>query len=314
MFRDWLINDRFLKRLSSERIRQISERLVEWELDNAEFDLVLDSWFANFKWKDKELAYKILLNIDYFSLTRFTRFLHSLYGLIRRRIVELGLEGTALRIVTPEGGGDSAHRHAYDLVKTWALPREVVRSLPDLEEDDLSECILVLFNDTHGSGTQFIREVWPLISRLRQGPRHIFIASVALAAEARNLFKERLDSRVQVFPDGTTPSAKDLFTISELERISEIGASIYPKHPLGFGETALLTAYYFQCPNNSLPLIWADGRNNASDDSSKPYPWMPLFRYNPKIKRTAAEADERTWLLREIANLKAEASKSRGER
>jgi len=41
---------------------------------------------------------------------------------------------------------------------------------------------------------------------------------------------------------------------------------------------------------------------------------MPLFRYNPKIKRTAAEADERTWLLREIANLKAEASKSRGER
>jgi hypothetical protein len=60
---------------------------------------------------------------------------------------------------------------------------------------------------------------------------------------------------------------------------------------MGYGGAALLTAYYFQCPNNTLPIIWADGENNRTNDHA--YKWSPLFPYLPK-KPISARNRERT--------------------
>jgi hypothetical protein len=277
------VNDSFLKRLSSERTRAISQLLVDWQLDTPEFHAILDSWFSNFDWKDKELAYKILTKIEYYTASRISRFLRDLQGPIVRRISALGLDGYNLRIVTPDGGGDSAHRHAYDFLKAWDLPRAAVCSLSDLEQEDLSQFVLIFFNDTHGSGKQFLREVWPSIDDRVPKPAAAFIVCITLAAEAKLLFEEKLGRRVHIFPESPTPSVRDTFYAVDLDAINRIGTQIYPVDPLGFGNTALLTAYYFQCPNNSLPLIWADGKNNAID-GRQASPWSPLFPYRPKPK------------------------------
>lgn len=70
----------------------------------------------------------------------------------------------------------------------------------------------------------------------------------------------------------------------EVKRLRELGAQVYSKHPFGYGDSGLLVAYHFQCPNNTLPLIWADSNtgNNAVD--GKAFPWNPLFGYRPKEK------------------------------
>jgi hypothetical protein len=46
----------------------------------------------------------------------------------------------------------------------------------------------------------------------------------------------------------------------------EIGRSVYPRQPLGFGDLGLLAVFYDTCPNNTLPLF--HGRGSG---------WFPLF-------------------------------------
>src|SRR5262249_34829079 len=160
------------------------------------------------------------------------------------------------------------------------VPRSRVVELSRLPEHDVSQTLLVLFNDTHGSGNQFIREVWPAVDGLQERPPAVFVAAVTIAKEAIKRFATQLPG-VHVIPGMPTPNARDLFSAETYARLKAIGERVYPKHPVGYGGTALLSAYYFQCPNNTLPLIWADGENNAVD--GRAYPWFPLRRYHPKV-------------------------------
>ena len=203
-------------------------------------------------------------------------------------IYDAGFEHQNLVIVTPEGGGDSAHRHAYDLPKAWNLPREQIHSVVDLQYLDLSKAVLILFNDTYGSGKQFTREIWPRINSLSEKPLKIILVAVTIAEAALKKFRSELPD-VHIVPDEPALSALDVFSEGEFQRLKELGQRVYPEHPIGFGDTALLTAYYFQCPNNSLPLIWANGKNNAA--SGHPArPWSPLFPYYPKTRSTSFPA------------------------
>ena len=59
---------------------------------------------------------------------------------------------------------------------------------------------------------------------------------------------------------------------SERERgqrlFEERGRRALPGNPLGFGECAALVVFDSNCPNNSLPVLWASDRED----------WVPLFR------------------------------------
>ncbi len=138
---------------------------------------------------------------------------------------------------------------------------------------------IVLFNDTHGTGAQFFREVLPLINRALAGTeRPIFIVGLFIGQKAQERFAE-LPNNFYVIPDSQAPSIFSpnfAFNESDIGNIKAIGSRVYPRHPLGYGNCGLLIAYYYQCPNNSLPLIWADGENNSG------IPWNPLFCYKPK--------------------------------
>ena len=58
---------------------------------------------------------------------------------------------------------------------------------------------------------------------------------------------------------------------------------VYPKGALGYSNSGLLLAYSHQCPNNTLPIIWANGVNNEVD-GKKGCPWNPLFEYKKTKK------------------------------
>ncbi|URK88554.1 hypothetical protein LP421_15960 [Rhizobium sp. RCAM05350] len=92
-----------------------------------------------------------------------------------------------------------------------------------------------------------------------------------------------------IIPNASPSKSADLILSGEeWERVKRLGSQVYPKYPVGFGDAALLVAYHFQCPNNTLPLIWADGENNKTGGSC--YPWKPLFPYRPKPKGPTAKS------------------------
>jgi hypothetical protein len=64
-------------------------------------------------------------------------------------------------------------------------------------------------------------------------------------------------------------------TQDELERAkalcTDLGARVYPKDPLGFGDQALLVVFPTTVPNNSLPILHSHARMTSSKR------WIPLF-------------------------------------
>lgn len=284
--RRFTFEDPFLRSLTIERSSALARLLEGWDLRRPAFFKTLDRWFANFGPEDKELAFKVLTSIDYYSPAKFEGAVADLRRQVLGRLKAEGLDHVPLLLVTPPGGGDSSHMHAYNIRRAWGLPVEQVCAADQLKKFAVSEAAVVLFNDTHGSGKQFLREVWPFIARLSPRPRATFLTAIAVAEAAIERFRTHLPEDVHVIPETPARNARDRFTDDEFRRLSELGERVYPRHPLGYGGTALLLAYHFQCPNNTLPLIWADGRNNAVE--GKALPWSALFPYRSKARPDAA--------------------------
>ena len=48
----------------------------------------------------------------------------------------------------------------------------------------------------------------------------------------------------------------------------EYGKRVVRSHPLGHGGSEALVVFEMTCPNNTLPVLWAEGRHGD---------WRPLF-------------------------------------
>ena len=273
-------HDPFLRGLSPSEKAALAERTQLWGLQTDVFAQKLDNWFCNFDtFEDKWLALKVLHSIKYYTPEAFTTRLKQLYRAIERHLADSDSEVSDIVLLTPEDASDSAERHVYDLVKHWSIARNQVISIRDLSQQKFEDPVFVLFNDTHGSGNQFLRDVWPALREY--GEYKIYVLAIAISQAALRRFREEMP-RVHVIPYIPVENARALFTGEECDRLEEIGARVYSAHPMGYGGAALLTAYYFQCPNNTLPIIWADGENNTVNGRS--YKWSPLFPYLPKTR------------------------------
>ncbi len=269
------LDDPYLQTLSASVLDQIESRREAWAIRRETFYPRLARWFANFDRKDKDLALKILLRIDYYSADRFRERILQLRSPLDRFLSESGRHISDIVLVTPAGLADSADRHAYDVLKTWGLANGQIQKAGRLNLT--KRTVVVLFNDTHGTGSQFLREVWPVVKGA--DVTGVFVLAVTLSAPALRRFKMEMKG-VRVLPDVPVLDVTEQFTAAQYFRIKELGRSVYPRHPLGYGGTGLLVAYYFQCPNNTLPLIWANGENNRV--GGRAYHWNSLFPYIPK--------------------------------
>lgn len=66
------------------------------------------------------------------------------------------------------------------------------------------------------------------------------------------------------------------------------GRWIYPKHPLGYGNSQALITFTDTCPNNTLPIIWGGKDTDECKYAQRPdgddENWIPLFRRVKKKK------------------------------
>lgn len=303
--------DPYLQALSPVRKEKLEEILRDWQMDEAEFVRKLDDWFNNFEHKDKDLAFKVIENVNYYSFRRFDNQLAMLFQYVDQYLCEFDKNLSDVRILIPEERGDSADRHAYDLIKKWGIEQKNIITIDKVQKEIknnhiTSESILVAFNDTYGTGNQFMHSIWKILLGLKEEFEDIpalFVLALAISEKALDYFRYNFDNqKVRVIPDSPQISALDIFTAREYNRLEELCCRVYPSHPMGYGNIGLLTAYYFQCPNNTLPIIWADGSNNIVD--GKAYPWNPLFPYRAKrhIKKEICEAAPKKFEERTVLN------------
>jgi tetratricopeptide (TPR) repeat protein len=273
--------DGFIKQLDETELHKIKEKLNGWGLNNEKFQEKLDDWFSNFDtMKDKKLAYKIFNNIEYINSEQFSKRIQRIGDSIKREVIAESLDIKDIILITPEGEADSADRHAYDVTKAWGIQKEQVCSIDKVDNIIKESSILIAFNDTHGSGNQFINEMWIILQKY-SSKNTIFVTGITITEKALNNFKKKLGG-ARVIPEVHVMDVQSKFTPKEYKRIEELGKKVYSKHPMGYSGTELLVAYYFQCPNNTFPIVWANGINNKIDGHA--YPWHPLFEYKPKKK------------------------------
>ena len=289
--------DNFLKNLEPHEQKLIKEKIDEIGTHSNDMEERLHKWFGNFKkTEQKKLALKIFLEIDFFSKTRIEDTLEAYKIQLKQYLEKKDKDLDDVIIVIPDSNTDSANSHAYELAKKWNILENSVLKIKDVTSEKLRNKYLVLFNDTHGTGNQFTKHFSTLIDKV--GSSNCFIVCYSLHKQAFEKFQSRFPN-ITIIPEIPTPSIKNnkSFTSDEVEMVKSLGKEIYdPNTPLGYGNCGLLVAYDFQCPNNTLPIIWADGENNSyktETGEEKKYPWTPLFRYKPKRKSNKkSELDE----------------------
>lgn len=269
--------------------RQLTERLESFGAEQLP-SRKLSAWFANFASStDKLLAAKMLAAFTYYSTARYEQQLHELGNSLTQAMRNHGDAPRDSILVVDEARLDSSRVVAYFASKDagWNLREEQILTGPEISEIPTGVALIVL-NDTQGSGNQFKREIWPHVEHhVRSGIR-LYLACFELSEVAYRELHSLSDNIVFV-PD--TPTAHCLeymfqahvFNADEHRRIVELSARAHPQFPLGYGDCALMVAYHYQCPNNTLPVFWGMGTPTS--------PWTPLFEYRKKPDNKKGSAD-----------------------
>ncbi len=151
------------------------------------------------------------------------------------------------------------------------------------QEDFKNKKIIFLLDDFIGTGNQVIKE-WKkriIISDNYKYNPHLSFIYIALTGflNGVNNIEKNTDMKVIL---GTQPmndcfrcfSCNSLIYDNEEERkeaekiMKKAGKMLY-EHPLGYENDQATVAFYYNTPNNSLPVIW----KKMKDES-----WVPLFK------------------------------------
>ena len=269
-----------LKINSDERYQRLYNKLQRWQLNHSEFYGRLGRWLSNFdELSDRDLALSLLLDLDFYSETRFEEALTDRLASLKRKEIHVSGPKKNAFVVLPPNPVDSAARHGWLISKIGGLAGSEVQRFDQLSAKSIGDHFLVFINDTHGSGDQFIREIWTKLESMGVRAGRVVVVGIAIAQKAHDRFQQ---AGFVVIPADAASGADAKFNQGKFDRLRILGLKLEPKHPLGYGSTALLVAYHFQCPNNTLPVIWSPGRED--------FPWNPLFEYRGKtygVKATA---------------------------
>lgn len=206
---EWQFTTPYLRGLDDDVRDALRMRREAWQISEDKFYPMIDAWFANFDRKeDQDLALKLLLKLHYYSEPDFKRGIENLLVPIKQYLFKTGSTVQDLRLVLPQSRGDSADRHAYEIIKGWGLRQDQVITVDNLSAAD-SRSVLVFFNDTHGTGNQFVREVFSQVRR--EDFKAVFVVAMTIAERALLRFSRELEG-IRVLPDVPTPSVFDQFT------------------------------------------------------------------------------------------------------
>lgn len=141
---------------------------------------------------------------------------------------------------------------------------------------------VVFLDDYSGTGDQFINDsiVQEFINRCEESNRIITISFLPLVIEKEA--KKRIEEKLRITVCSQQIRSKIQFNKAEKHIIDRYGKGlfIHKKKDLvyGWGECAETIVFFYNVPNNTLPIIWSDQYSPSIGKK-----WIPLFlRVTPK--------------------------------
>jgi hypothetical protein len=291
-----LINHLWLKLKDNDELSKIKDRLKDFELDEPTFV----EWMNNFKNEDEyKLALKIFSIIDYRSNESSIQNITNSHTVIKQSMHKLKKDNIIL--ISSDDLIDSSNHFLYPLAKNWKIDTKNIYRKSDLTKEikENKNHFFIFFNDTYGTGNQFIKEFKEIINEIKE--ENCAIVGLTITQIALDNFKKELPNIAFIYPSFastkniTTHQNESKLTPQDMKLLEELGNNVYSKGALGYKNSGLLLAYLHQCPNNTLPIIWANGENNEID-GKKGYPWKPLFEYKKIKKQTPKKQTNSNYL------------------
>ena len=278
---------------------EIVSLLSEWGLYQGRRiteDRVRD-WLSQFDdYISQRLMFKILQGLEFYSDDRIRTKLREAHGIVRRGLVWQKGKRQRKRgdilvsyLDSPgkSGGGKYAKLYAdengiyYDNVVERSKLTEIVSQREDLRA-------IVFIDDFIGTGKSAQAYIKRLAEEsgeaLREAGLKLYLIAIAGLQESQKDIEETiagcglpidvhicdpLDSSIKCFGENSRIFPDEVERLQAMRIAHERGARIVRDNPLGYGDCQTAIVFSDSCPNNNLPILWAE-----SDDP----PWRPLFR------------------------------------
>ena len=259
-------------------------------------DLKIQAWLDQFPAAaDQRLMLKLLQNVEFFGGALVRKKLLEIDGIVRRVAAERKGERELphLRTVVTYLDGPAksgAHYARLYCEESGIRPMDVVERAAlraRLEADDGVRALVVIddFVGTGGSAAKGLREMHDAVADVvrARGIKVILAAIVAHPAGWKHVQAAAEELKFGVLPHCCEmlddshrlfgPKSRAFPDVDERSRAQELakvrGSLVEKTWPTGHGGLELAVVFERGCPNNTLPILWAE--------SSTPK-WMPLFK------------------------------------
>lgn len=238
---------------------------------------IVIKWFNNFKISEYSYALEILRKVKYYSQYDTDELLDHMSGELKKifnndfsKVNFFGLG---------DYGSDSGIQFLYRLRQYIGITEtHFPKDYNSLSEEITS---IVFIDDIIGSGkqaTDFCNQKLLNVNVNKYYYSFIAFESGIQRIKNNSSFREvlsvvKLKEHNKAFSDNSElfPNKK---LRDEIEAMSEIyGKQLYPKWPLGFEDSQALIVFWYNTPNNTLPIIWAGLNNEKTIGIS----WNPLW-------------------------------------
>ena len=281
------------KNLINERIRRIIKKIPSLNKDR------IKKWLNNFLEKEQEFALKLLENFKFIGAEELKESCLELYITLISSITHHDLHikiPEDLIFVNFGEQAKSSEMISYYFRLATNLPEKCFQNLynPKIETIPKNKAIIYV-DDISGSGNQFL-DYWKdfkekMKIRWKDDFNDFLESNVLIylplfiTESGKIIIENNSNFKVIYLPHHLLTNKHvplsnecDIFTRTEIEQAREIflkyGKKLYPKAPLGYGDTGLLITFFYNTPNNTLPIIWQKSPSKFCDSMIN---WEPLF-------------------------------------
>jgi hypothetical protein len=241
----------------------------------------IETWLRQFDPTDRWVPERLLKFFRYYDVTGVTQLLAAL----KEKIDAIFKTTSRQTIFVPCGEvASSASLVTYLYRQVNRFPGSAFAAIDVLSSLPLIETRVVILDDFAGSGHS-AKRLWndriELLARDHANCEFLFACMVAHEEAVELLAKETgfLLAVADVIPSSEQPfsiNSEIFLTADERKKaravLEKYVSDIPAQGMLGYAETQSLIAFFFNTPDNTLPIFWAAGEK-----------WQPLFRYGTDL-------------------------------
>lgn len=264
------------KILEIEKLKEKIEQIVEhWGFTgDSKIQKIVDvnSWLQNFDALEISTIFNLIGRID---LQRDTQINNCLSKIVDEIKKDFGNNVERIKIFSiGDNAASSGSQFLYYLRTNLKLGSSHFPSVPNPFTGNSFAYIFI--DDFIGSGRQATEYYNEHLSKFNI---KCFYYSLYGYQKGIDYIKKNSGFQ-QVFVSEPLNNSNKIFstesTLKLKEECKEIaqkwGEKLYPKHPLGYEDSQSMICFLENCPNNTLPIIWAGPKSESTEFS-----WNPLF-------------------------------------